>query len=159
MTTVVLAAATLVTGLMGGLFFAYACSVMPGLAATDDRTFVATMRWINRRILNGWFLSAFLGAAPLTGLAVLLHWGGGGPVLAWTVAALLLYLAALAVTVRWNVPLNDRLDAAGDPDAVADLAAVRAGFERSWVRGNLVRTLTSVASFGCLVAALAVDAS
>lgn len=51
--TVVLAAATLLTGLMAGLFFAYSCSVMPGLSATDNRSFVRTIQWINRRILNG----------------------------------------------------------------------------------------------------------
>ncbi len=43
--TAVLAAATLATGLMAGLFFAYSCSV-PGLAATDDRSFVGTLALI-----------------------------------------------------------------------------------------------------------------
>ncbi|MBY8872005.1 DUF1772 domain-containing protein [Micromonospora sp. PLK6-60] len=155
--TLVLAAATLLTGLMGGLFFAYACSVMPGLAATDDRTLVGTMRWINRRILNGWFLTAFLGAALLGGLAVVLHLGVGGPVLLWSVAGLVLYLATLAITMAWSVPLNNRLEAAGPVDEIADLAAVRVDFERPWVRWNLARTVTSVAAFACLVVALTVD--
>ncbi|WP_446217810.1 hypothetical protein [Micromonospora sp. IBHARD004] len=70
--TAVLAGATLATGLMAGRFFAYSCWVMPGLAATDDRSFVGTMQWINRRILNGWFLAAFLGAVLLFALAVAL---------------------------------------------------------------------------------------
>src|SRR5947209_4228225 len=70
--TGVLVAATLLTGLMAGLFFAYSCSVLPGLAATDDRSFVQTMQWINRRILNGWFLTAFLGSMVLIVAAVAL---------------------------------------------------------------------------------------
>ena len=57
-----LLAATLATGLMAGLYFAFSCAVMPGLARTDDRTFVAAMQWINVRILNGWFALAFGGA-------------------------------------------------------------------------------------------------
>ncbi|WP_231934917.1 hypothetical protein [Micromonospora viridifaciens] len=88
--TGVLAAATLLTGLMAGLFFAYSCSVMPGLNATDDRSFVGTMQWINRRILNGWFLTAFLGSLVLLVAAVALH-VTDGPVLAWAGAALVLY--------------------------------------------------------------------
>ncbi|SCE68633.1 Uncharacterized membrane protein [Micromonospora purpureochromogenes] len=154
MRTISLAAATGVTGLMAGLFFAYSCSVMPGLAAVDDRTFVGTMQSINRRILNGWFLAAFLGAVLLIALAVALHLTAGGRVLAWMVAALVLYGATLLITMRCNVPLNDRLDAAGPVDRIADLAAVRERFEATWVRWNLVRTVTSVAAFACLVAAL-----
>ncbi|OKI73938.1 anthrone oxygenase family protein [Micromonospora sp. CB01531] len=148
--TGVLVAATLLTGLMAGLFFAYSCSVMPGLAATDDRSFVQTMRWINRRILNGWFLTAFLGSMVLLVAAVALHFRNG-PVLAWTGAALVLYGATLVITMRWNVPLNDQLDRAGPAD---DPAEVRGRFEAPWVRWNLARTITSVVAFGCLIGAL-----
>ncbi|MEH0982202.1 anthrone oxygenase family protein [Micromonospora sp. CPCC 205556] len=154
MRTFLLAAATGLTGLMAGLFFAYACSVMPGLAAVDDRTFVGTMQSINRRILNGWFLVAFLGAALLIGVAAALHLTVGGPVLAWTVAALGCYGATLVITMRFSVPLNERLDAAGPVDRIADLRAVRESFESTWVRWNLLRTVTNVAAFACLVAAL-----
>ncbi|SCG62332.1 anthrone oxygenase family protein [Micromonospora coxensis] len=155
MRTLSLAAATVATGLMAGLFFAYACSVVPGLAAVDDRTFVGTMQSINRRILNGWFLAAFLGAVLLIGLAVALHVTVDGRVLAWTVAALVSYGATLLITMRCNVPLNDRLDAAGPVDRIADLRALRDGFEASWARWNLARTVTTVVAFACLVAALA----
>ncbi|PZF93496.1 anthrone oxygenase family protein [Micromonospora deserti] len=149
-----LAGAALTTGLMAGLFFAYACSVMPGLAATDDRTLVGTMQSINRKILNGWFLATFLGAVLLIALAAALHLTRGGPVLFWTVAALVCYLVTLGVTMRANVPLNDQLDAAGPVDRITDLAAVRERFEATWVRWNLVRTVTSVAAFACLIGAL-----
>ncbi|MDT7600077.1 MAG: hypothetical protein QOK26_2154, partial [Pseudonocardiales bacterium] len=33
-------AATVTTGLMAGMFFAFSFSVMPGMARADDRTFV-----------------------------------------------------------------------------------------------------------------------
>ncbi|MFG2061614.1 DUF1772 domain-containing protein [Micromonospora sp. NPDC048871] len=151
---VVLAGATFSTGLVAGLFFAFACSVMPGLGATDDRTLVGAMQSINRKILNGWFLSVFLGGPLLVVAAVLGHFGAGGTVLGWLVAALVCHLVTFAVTMRSNVPLNDRLDAAGSVDASADLAAIRRRFEGPWVRWNLVRAVSSVAAFACLLGAL-----
>ncbi len=151
---VVLAGATLTTGLVAGLFFAYACSVMPGLAATDDRTLIGTMQSINRKIINGWFLSAFLGGPLLVAVAVAGYVGDGGAVLGWLVAALLCHLVTLGVTGRCNVPLNNRLEAAGPVERITDLAMVRQWFEATWVRWNLVRTISSVAAFGCLIGAL-----
>ncbi|MGW4500512.1 anthrone oxygenase family protein [Micromonospora sp. NPDC004336] len=152
--TAALAGATLTTGLMAGLFFAYTCSVMPGLGATDDRTLLGAMQSINRKILNGWFLTAFLGAALLLAVAAAVHLSRGGPVLFWIVAALVCYLVTVGVTMGLNVPLNDRLEAVGPVDRAGDLAEVRAWFEAAWVRGNLIRTVSSVAALACLVAAL-----
>jgi uncharacterized membrane protein len=145
-----LLAATLATGLMAGLYFAFSCAVMPGLARTDDRTFVAAMQWINVRILNGCFALAFGGAFVLTAVALVLHLPADGrAVLPWVVVALVLYVGTLLVTFRVNVPLNDALVAAGDPSAMADVASVREGFEPRWVRWNAVRTVLAV---GALVA-------
>ncbi|MFC7546101.1 DUF1772 domain-containing protein [Plantactinospora sp. GCM10030261] len=149
-----LAASTLTTGLVAGLFYAFSCSVMLGLAGASDRTFVETMRLINRRIINGWFLTAFVGSIPLLLLTVALHLPAGSrEPLPWSVAALALYLATIVITGRVNVPLNNQLDAAGPVDET-DPAPVRARFEARWVRWNLVRTVTSVAAFGCLIGAL-----
>jgi uncharacterized membrane protein len=144
--------ATITMGLMAGLFYAYAISVMPGLAKADDRTFVAAMRRINVAILNGWFALGFAGAAVLTAVAGLLHLGR--PPSPWIVAAFVAYGVTLAVTFAVNVPLNEALDRAGEPDRTPDLAAVRGRFEERWVRWNMVRTLASVAAFGLLTWAL-----
>ncbi len=71
--------------------------------------------------------------------------------------ALLLYLAAVAITLAINVPMNDALRTAGDPDQIADLAAVRERFnEARWLAWNLVRTIASAAAFGLLCWALVV---
>ena len=92
----------------------------------------------------------------LTGLAAALHLGGDGrPVLAWVAVALVLYLAVVVATLAVNVPLNDAIKAAGDPDRIADLAAVRERFnEARWVRWNLARAVATTAAFGCLAWAL-----
>jgi uncharacterized membrane protein len=52
------------------------------------------------------------------------------------------------------VPLNDQLMAAGEPDRIADFAAVRERFEASWVRWNVARAATNTAAFGLLAWAL-----
>lgn len=148
--------ATMTVGLMAGVFALYANTIMPGLRRTDDRTFVGAFQSIDKAIINPLFLAAFLGALVFTGLAVALHLGEHGrSVLPWIVVALLLYLAVFVITVRVNVPLNDRIKAAGAPDRIADLARVRQQFdEPRWVRWNLVRALTTTVAFGCLAWAL-----
>jgi len=48
----ILGAAAIATGLLAGLFYAYACSIMPGLHASSDRTAVEAMQNINEAIQN-----------------------------------------------------------------------------------------------------------
>ncbi|WP_053231654.1 DUF1772 domain-containing protein [Sandaracinus amylolyticus] len=156
--TIVLLAATTATGLAAGLFYGYVCSVMPGLARADDRTFVTTMQEINVAILNGWFALSFGGSLVLTIAAAVMHRSADArPVLPWIVAAAVLYALVLVITIAFNVPLNDRLAAAGPVDRIADLAAVRRAFEAPWVRWNLARAIANVASFVCLVWALVLE--
>jgi uncharacterized membrane protein len=152
----VLVAATLAMGLAAGVFYIFSIAVMPGLNRSDDRTFVEAMQDINEVIVNPLFALSFGGALVLTGLATVAHLSGDGrPALPWIVAALVLYgVGVFVVTIAFNVPLNDELAAAGRPDRIADLAAVRERFETSWVRWNIVRALASTAAFGCLTWAL-----
>ncbi|WP_405697780.1 DUF1772 domain-containing protein [Streptomyces sp. NBC_01185] len=150
-----LLASVIASGLMAGLFAAFAYAVMPGLRSTSDHTLVATMQGINKSILNPVFMLPFVGSIPLIALAVFLAWRGHGrPALPWLIAALVLYLIAFAVTVAVNVPLNDQLERAGDPNSIGDLAAVRERFEAAWVTWNIVRALLHTAAFACLVWAL-----
>ncbi len=145
-----LIAATLTTGLAAGLFAAFGYAVMPGLRRVDDRSFVTTLRAINVAIRNGWTLLILGGALLFTLVAAVLRLvAPRGTDLAWTLAALALYIAALAITVCGNVPLNDRLAA-----SLGDDTADRTSFERPWTRWNHLRTGTSIAAFGCLVAAV-----
>ncbi|WP_433174980.1 DUF1772 domain-containing protein [Actinoallomurus sp. CA-150999] len=153
--TILLLAGTVTTGLMAGLFAAFAYAVMPALHRGGDRSFVETMQNINRVILNGWFMSCFLGSLVfLIGAAVLAWRGHGRPALPWIVAALVLYLVMFFVTSGINVPLNNQLDKAGDPRHIADLAAVRHQFEGRWVAWNIVRAVSNLAAFACLAWAL-----
>jgi uncharacterized membrane protein len=154
-----LVAATMGMGLMAGVFGIYANTIMPGLGRTDDRTFVGGFQSIDRAIINPLFMTIFFGALLLTGLAALLHLRGDArSVLPWIAAALVLYLATVVVTVGVHVPLNDAIKAAGDPDRIADLAAVRDRFDEArWVSWNVVRAVATTVAFGCLAWALVLD--
>ncbi|MGH3368051.1 MAG: DUF1772 domain-containing protein [Nocardioidaceae bacterium] len=150
--------ATLSMGLMAGVFGLYAHTIMPGLSRTDDRTFVGAFQSIDRTIINPWFLGGgFVGALVFTALAALANIGESA--LPWIAAALGLYVVVFVVTLVVNVPLNDGIKAADDPDQLADrpaeLAAVRARFDEArWARWNVLRAVASTAAFGLLTWAL-----
>src|SRR4051812_46988098 len=152
--TITLLGATITTGLATGAFALYAHTIMPGLGKTDDRTFVASFQSIDRAIINPWFmLTAFAGALVFTVGAVLTNLGRQP--LPWVAVALGLYLIAVVITLAVNVPLNDAIKAAGDPDRIADLAAVRERFDESrWATFNLVRAVTTAGAFAALLWAL-----
>jgi uncharacterized membrane protein len=146
--------ATVAMGLVAGVFALYAHTIMPGLGKTDDRTFVGAFQSIDRAIINPWFLGGgFFGSLVLTVVAAIAQLGRDP--LPWVAAALVLYLAAFVITIGINVPLNDAIKAAGDPDRITDLAAVRERFnEARWASWNLVRVVTSTVAFGLLAWAL-----
>ncbi|WP_182376700.1 anthrone oxygenase family protein [Nocardioides sp. WS12] len=139
---------TIGAGLVAGLFFAFSTAIMPGLAQTDDRTFVDAMQQVNVAILNPLFLLVFVVPIPALGIATFT-----GPSRPWVVAALVLYVVMFAITMAGNVPLNDALLAVGQPDGEAALRSAREAFEAPWNRLHLVRTVSVVAAFGCCVGA------
>ena len=141
-------AATALTGLLAGTYFAYACSVMPALRRTGDRTFVEVMQKIDVAIQNPVFFAAFFGAPVASAAAVGVHASG------WDIAALVLNAAGLLITAAANVPLNNALEAAGKPATIPDSAAVRRGFERAWSSWNVARTVVTLAALVCLGEAL-----
>jgi uncharacterized membrane protein len=152
-----LVAAMLCVGLMAGVFVVYATTIMPGLGHTDDRTFVGAFQSIDRAIEDSNWVAVFIfGAFGFTILAGALHLGRDHrSALLWIVAALVLYTTAMVITGTVNVPLNDDIKAAGHPDRIADLAAVREHFnEARWVRWNQIRAVANTAAFGCLAWAL-----
>ncbi|MEU8792542.1 anthrone oxygenase family protein [Streptomyces sp. NPDC048643] len=148
----VLGAATVVTGLIAGVFYIFACAIMPALARSDDRVFIEVMQNINDAIQNPVFFLSFLGALALTAVAA---WQSrGAPNRWWVFAALAAYALALLFTVAVNIPLNDDLAAAGAPARIAEPAAVRDHFENTWVAWNVVRAVLSTVALACLARAL-----
>jgi uncharacterized membrane protein len=152
--SVTLLAATITMGLVAGVLVLYAHTIMPGLAKTDDRTFVGAFQAIDRAIINPWFMACFMGTPVLTAVSAVLFLGDSGFVL--IAGAFVLYVVTFAVTTGINVPRNDEIKAAGDPDKI-DVAAVRAAFDEGrWVRWNRLRVITTTGAFGLLCWALLV---
>ena len=152
---VALAGATVTTGLMAGLFYAYAVSVSLGLAAQPDAAYVATMNEINARIQNPLFFLSFVGAVGFLLAALFLHArrprSGRFRLI---VPACLLYIGgSFLVTVLVNVPLNDELSRAAADAPAAELSRARAAYEDPWNRWNGVRAACSTLAFVALVGA------
>jgi uncharacterized membrane protein len=135
--TPVLLAATVAAGLQAGTYYTWASGVMPGLARTDDRTFVSSMNHVNVAIVNPVFLLTFLGAPALAAAAV----ATSSPATrGWVIAGLACAVGTVVVTAAGNIPLNDALAAGGS----------RADFESAWVHWNVVRTVTSTGALAAL---------
>lgn len=149
--TLTLIGATISVGLLAGVFALYSHTIMPGLHHTDDRTFVGSFQAIDRAIVNPLFVGGtFLGALALTVLAAVTNRGAASN--GWVIAAAIGIAVAVAITVTVHLPLNDALKAAGDPQRMADPAAVRARFhEARWAAWNAARTVLSLAALVCLV--------
>ncbi|MGW7331075.1 anthrone oxygenase family protein [Streptomyces sp. NPDC054840] len=148
--TATLIAATLTAGLISGLFFAFTVAVMPGLARGTDKTLIETMQNVNKAILNGWFLLAYLGAPLLIATTLVLH--GTDPdardTLLPLAVALATYLATMAITARINIPLNNALEEAGPPEHADTTTAhtTRSSYETPWNKANTWRTVLTTVS-------------
>ncbi|MFI6044596.1 DUF1772 domain-containing protein [Nocardia sp. NPDC051321] len=148
-----LVAAVVTAGLMAGLFAGFAYSVMPALRHASDGVFVEVMQQINVVIVNPLFMVLFMGGLAAAVAAVLTNWRFPAA-RNWAIAGFFCYLLMFAITTGVNVPLNDKLAAAGDPAQIADLAAVRARFEGPWVAWNIARAVASAGALGCFAWAL-----
>ncbi|MGH9212404.1 MAG: DUF1772 domain-containing protein [Acidimicrobiales bacterium] len=154
--TVTLLPATLTMGLTAGVFGDWAHTIMRGLHNTDDRTFVGAFQALDEAIINPVFMLPAMGALVLSGIAAVLYLRDRDhSTLPWVAAAFGLYLAAVVITMAIHEPLNELIRTAGDPDSIANPAAVRDDLhETRWVAWHIVRTITTTAAFGCLAWAL-----
>lgn len=149
-TSVLLLAGILSSGLMAGLFFGWAVSVIPGLARIADRSYVSTMQSVNRAIVNPLFVVFFIGTVVALAAGALVHLRDGQTRRAtWLAAAAGAYaFGVLGVTVGRNIPLNDALDAFALDGATDEAVAERRrGYESPWNRWHNVRTAANAAAF------------
>lgn len=150
--TLLMTAATVALAGIGGLYYSFACSVMPGLRATDDATFVSAMSRINTAIQNPVFALSFVGAFLALAGSAAFSWANGLASALPISVALACYTATLVITFGVNIPLNNGL---GRAAASGDAAAARRAFERRWSRWNIHRTWLSLAALVALSAAWA----
>jgi uncharacterized membrane protein len=150
-----LACAVLTTGLMAGVFYAYAVSVKLGLAEQPDASYVATMNEINEKIQNSLFFLGFFGAVvfPVAALVAHLPRRRSGRFRLIVLACALYVGGSFLVTVMANVPLNEDLARLATDAPADELSRARAAYEEPWNFWNGVRGLSSVVAFMALIGA------
>lgn len=144
---VMLIAASVGAGSMGGLFFIFSNTIMSAFDRLPNGGGVPAMQRINEVILNPLFFFAFFGTGVLSVVLLLIYvarMDQPGAVLA-TLAALTYVAGAIGVTMVCNVPLNNKLAAV--PATARDLTAHWQAYREPWTRWNHVRTIA------CLLAA------
>ena len=144
----VLFAATLLTGLSAGLFFAWQISVIPGTKRLQDSVYIEAMQKINRAIINPPFMLIFFGPLVVHIISYVLYWDT--LISQWLILAALLFygIGTVIVTGLGNVPLNDKLDTLSIKDlSKKQLASERQQYEARWNKLHLIRTLFAVLSF------------
>lgn len=146
MITLVLIITAVLTALIGGLFYAYSCSVVLGLGKLSDTEYLNAMQNINREILNPVFFMSFMGTVVLLPLSTFLLRGQQPVFIFLLLLATLAYLIGVfGVTVAGNVPMNDTLDKFDISNSTAEaIRQMRENFENRWNFLNNIRTVFSV---------------
>ncbi len=145
-----LAISILAAALISGFFYAYYCSVMPGLAATDPESAIKAMQGINAVVRNGTFAFSFFGTLAFGGFSVILLIGCGGRPLAFALLGTAIYgVGAFLVTLLYSIPLNEALASAAPTPETA--ARIWNDFLEPWVFWNTLRMLMSVLALAMFV--------
>ena len=132
-------------GMNAGLFFIFSNTIMSSLDKLPSESGIAAMQNINRIIQNPVFFAIFMGTALLSlVLAICLIWYWGPGSIYVLLGALIYLVGCFIVTIAFNVPRNNALDAASaDTNEAAELWAK---YLVEWTAWNHVRTVACVIS-------------
>lgn len=141
-------------GLVAGIFFAFSSFVMAALGRLPSDHGIAAMNSINVTVINPVFFTAFFGTALLSlvlAAGSCLWWDQASGKLLLT-AGVIYLVGCIAVTMVYNVPLNNALAAAkpGTPEA----ATLWSRYLRDWTMWNTVRTVAPTVSMVLFTLAL-----
>lgn len=145
------------SGLVAGLFYAYSCSVNPGLHMLGDKEYIQAMQGINSAIQNPVFFISFMGLLvvyPLCSYQLYRHNGGLSFYL--IIGAMLIYFVAVfGSTVLFNVPLNNRLAQFNTNTTSSEqITLMRQAFERPWNFYHSIRMIASIIAFALSILCL-----
>ncbi|MBA3649392.1 MAG: DUF1772 domain-containing protein [Chitinophagales bacterium] len=147
----------LLSSLIMGLLYGYACSVNPGLNKLTDSEYLRAMQSINKEILNPFFFISFMGTFILLPITAWYSRSHGSPACFYLLmaAALTYFIGVTGVTAFGNIPLNNALAHLDiTSSSVPDLSTQRSQFEASWNRYHIIRTLFSVLTTALTIAAI-----
>ena len=135
-----------------GFFYAWVCSTMWGLDATDPNVAIPAMQAMNASVRNPVFALGFFGTPVILAAAALAAWRieERRGVFLFASAGLLYVLGAMAPTVAINVPLNETLAVLVPPLEAAAARDAWQAYSNPWQFWNGVR---AVAAGGALLLA------
>ena len=142
-------------GLMAGVYFAFSGFIMTALSRIDHASGAAAMNSINTVILRSLFMPLFFGttvAALVLAVVAVFRWSATGSAKGMLVGGVVYVLGMFVVTMLFNVPLNNALQAV-DP-ASAKAATTWARYLGEWTIWDHVRTVASMAACVLFVVAL-----
>lgn len=151
---ILITASAIASAAVGGLLYAFSTFVMRGLDRLEPVEALTAMRGINTEAnSNAPFLLMFFGSALLAiavGVVTVIQWGRPGT--SYLIAGAVFAVTAAIITVAFNVPLNNRLDAV-DPGGLsaADAAREWRAYLGPWTVWNHVRCITALLGAALLV--------
>jgi uncharacterized membrane protein len=145
-------AAALGSGLIAGVFFIFSVAIMRALERIPNGA--AAMKSINVVIINPMFLGVFMGTAVLClALAIfsVFRWHEPGSV--WVLCGALFYIVgSIAVTMIFNVPMNNALEAADTNTPGGH--EIWKNYLTNWTFWNHVRAVASIVASASLIIGL-----
>lgn len=132
-------------GAIFGFFYAWVCSTMWGLDATEPRVAITAMQAMNESVRNPIFFPAFF-LTPLilaaTSYVATTQQQGRSAAL-FGLAAGVYVVGAFLVTATINVPMNEALAEVVVPNDTEAARAVWHDYSSSWQFWNTLRTVVS----------------
>lgn len=132
-------------GAIFGFFYAWVCSTMWGLDATDPKIAIAAMQAMNASVRNPVFFPAFfLTPVILTVTAfIAARQDRRRSALLFGTSAVIYVCGAFLVTVIVNVPMNESLAQVSIPPDAVKARLIWQTYSETWQFWNMVRTMVS----------------
>ena len=138
-------ASLLLSGAIFGFFYAWVCSTMWGLDATDPRVAIRAMQAMNGSVRNAVFAPAFFGTGPVLLLTAWLasraDRKSAAKILAG--AGILYMIGGMGLTMAVNVPMNEALALIEVPQDTDAAKAIWVEYSGRWQVFNIIRTVVS----------------
>ncbi len=138
-------AALIFSGAIFGFFYAWVCSTMWGLDATDPRIAIQAMQAMNASVRNAVFAPAFFGTPFVLWIAALLalHVGRTHAALAFGLGGVIYATGGIILTMTNNVPMNEALGLLTVPTDIAAAQVIWDAYSGTWQVFNVMRTVFS----------------
>ncbi len=137
--------AVVFSGAIFGFFYAWICSTMWGLDATDPRVAIQAMQAMNGSVRNAVFAPAFFGTPFVLWIAALLAWRThrNHAAMSFAVGGLIYAVGGLILTMTNNVPMNESLGLLTVPTDIDAARAIWVEYSGTWQVYNVIRTVFS----------------